>query len=85
MSPTPRAAALLAVIALATVVVGPAVGLIAAVALAGATLADALAVRARPRLERRVAPILARGIAAPLTVEAALSGPGRVRLRQPPS
>jgi hypothetical protein len=46
VSPTPRAAALLAVIALATVVVGPAVGLIAAVALAGATLADALAVRA---------------------------------------
>jgi uncharacterized protein (DUF58 family) len=83
VSPTPRAAALLAVIALATVVVGPAVGLIAAVALAGATLADALAVRARPRLERRVAPILARGVAAPLAVEAAPAGPGRVRVRQP--
>ena len=83
MSPTPRAAALLAVIALATVVVGPAVGLIAAVALAGATLADALAVRARPRIERRVAPILARGVAAPLTVAATPAGPGRVRLRQP--
>ena len=83
MSPTPRAAALLALVALATVVVGPTVALIAALALAGATVADALAVRARPRLERRVAPILARGVAAPLTVEAALAGPGRVRVRQP--
>jgi uncharacterized protein (DUF58 family) len=83
VSPTPRAAALLAVVALATVVVGPAPALIAALALAGATLADALAVRARPRLERRVAPILARGVAAPLTVEAAPAGAGRVRLRQP--
>jgi hypothetical protein len=83
VSPTPRAAALLARVALATVVVGPTVALIAALALAGATVADALAVRARPRLERRVAPILARGIAAPLTVEAVVAGPGRVRVRQP--
>jgi len=73
----------LAVIALATVAVGPALGLVAALALAGATLADALAVRARPRVERRVAPILARGVAAPLTVDAAPAGPGRVRVRQP--
>ncbi len=83
MSPTPRAAALLALIALATVAVGPTAGLLAALALAGATLADALAVRARPRLERRVAPILARGVGAPLTVEATVAGPGRVRVRQP--
>jgi uncharacterized protein (DUF58 family) len=83
VSPTPRAAALLAAVALATVAVGPSVALIAALALAGATVADALAVRARPRLERRVAPILARGIAAPLTVEAVVAGPGRVRVRQP--
>jgi uncharacterized protein (DUF58 family) len=83
VSPTPRAAALLAAIALATIAVGPTVALIAALALAGATLADALAVRERPRLERRVAPILARGVAAPLTVDAALPGPGRVRVRQP--
>jgi len=81
MSLTPRAAALLALVALATVLVGPTAALLAAVALAGATLADALAVRARPRLERRVAPVLARGVAAPLTV--AVDGPGRVRVRQP--
>jgi len=48
VSPTPRAAALLAVIALATIAIGPAAAAIAALALAGATLADALAVRARP-------------------------------------
>lgn len=83
MSPTPRAAALLAAIALASVLVGPGVALIAAVALAGATLADALAVRAAPKLERRVAPILARGVVALLTVELAVAGPGRVRVRQP--
>ena len=59
MSPSPRAAAALAVIALLTVAVGPWVGLLLALALAGATLADALAVRDRPHVERRLPPILA--------------------------
>ena len=83
MSPSPRAAAVLAAIALLTVLVGPAVGLLLALALAGATLADALAVRGRPRIERRVPPVLARGVPTPLVVDAAAAGPGSIRVRQP--
>jgi len=83
VSPTPRAAALLGAIAVATALLGATAGLLAALALAGATLADALAVRARPRIERRVPSILARGIPAPLTVAAEPAGAGRVRVRQP--
>ena len=83
MSPSPRAAAVLAAIALLTVLVGPAVGLLLALVLAGATLADALAVRGRPRIERRVPPVLARGVPTPLVVDAAAAGPGSIRVRQP--
>jgi uncharacterized protein (DUF58 family) len=83
VSPTPRAAAALAVVALLTVLVGPLVGALLALALAGATLADALAVRGRPRIERRVAPVLARGVPTPLVVDAAPAGAGSVRIRQP--
>ena len=83
MSPSPRAAAALAVVAVLTIFVGPALGALLALALAGATIADALAVRARPRIARRVAPVLARGVAAPLVVEAAPAGAGSVRVRQP--
>jgi uncharacterized protein (DUF58 family) len=83
VSPTPRAAALLAVIALATALLGPTVGILAALALAGATLADALAVRGRPRIARRVPPILARGVPTTLTVDATPAGAGSIRVRQP--
>ena len=74
---------MLAVIALLTVALGPTVGLLLALALAAATLVDALAVRARPRIERRVPPILARGVATPLVVDAAPAGAGSIRVRQP--
>jgi uncharacterized protein (DUF58 family) len=70
-------------VALLTVFVGAALGALLALALAGATIADALAVRARPRITRRVPPVLARGVAAPLVVEAAPAGAGSVRVRQP--
>jgi uncharacterized protein (DUF58 family) len=83
VSPTPRAALLLAVVAVATVLVGPTVGALAALALAAVTIVDALAVRARPRIERRVPPVLARGVTVPLTVDAAPAGAGSVRVRQP--
>jgi uncharacterized protein (DUF58 family) len=83
VSPSPRAALALAAIAVLTVLVGPLTGVLLAVALVGATLADAFAVRARPRIERRVPPVLARGLPAPLTVEAAPAGAGSVRVRQP--
>ena len=74
---------MLALIAVATAFLGATAGALLALALAGATLADALAVRARPRVERRVPPILARGVAAPLKIDAAPAGAGSVRVRQP--
>jgi len=83
VSPSPRAALLLGAIAVATAFVGVAFGVLAALALVAATLADALAVRRPPRIERTVAPVLARGVASPLTVETTPDGPGRVRVRQP--
>ena len=83
MSPSPRAALLLGVVALATVVVGPTVALVAALALAGATIVDALPARPSPRIERRLAPILARGVPSPLVVDAQPAGAGTVRIRQP--
>jgi uncharacterized protein (DUF58 family) len=80
MSPAPRAAAILAAIAVLTAVTSPAVGGLAALVLAGAVLADALAVRRRPEVRREAPTHLARGVPAPLLVDA---GPARVRLRQP--
>jgi uncharacterized protein (DUF58 family) len=83
MSPAPRAAAILAAIALLTALTSPAVGALAALVLAGAVAADALAVRRRPEVARQLPHHLARGVPAPLHVTAAPRGPGRVRLRQP--
>jgi uncharacterized protein (DUF58 family) len=83
MSPAPRAALLLAGIAVLTALTSPAVGAIAALALAGAVGADALAVRRAPEVERQVPRHLARGVPAPLRIDARRDGPGSVRLRQP--
>src|SRR4051812_41194916 len=83
MSLAPRAALLLAAIALLTALTSPAVGAIAALVLAGAVAADALAVRRAPQVERQVPHHLARGVAAPLRVQTRRDGLGRVRLRQP--
>src|SRR4051794_10760732 len=83
MSPTPRAALALAVVALLAIVLGPVVaGLLAAV-LAGALLADARAARRSPRTRRRVAQIVARGVPAALAVEAPGADGRRIRVRQP--
>ena len=82
MSPTPRAAALLAVVALAALVLPPPVALLAAVALGGAAVVDARAARAAPRVERAVPAILARGVPAPLQITAEAAPAVRVRLRQ---
>ncbi len=81
MSPAPRAAAVLAAIAVLTALTSPAVGALAALLLAGAISADALAVRRRPDVRRRVRTNLARGVPTPLRVD--VYGPGRTRLRQP--
>lgn len=83
MSPTTRTAALVAVLALASLVLPPAV-VGAGLALVGAAfVADAFAARRRVRLTRAVPPILSRGVATPLGVTAYPHGRGRVRIRQP--
>ena len=84
MSPTPRAVAILAAIAVAALVVPPVLAILAAVALAAAVVVDAVAVRRRPRLERALPHVLSRGVPAPLRVApAGAPPPGRLRLRQP--
>jgi uncharacterized protein (DUF58 family) len=83
VSPAPRAALVLAAIALLTALTSPGVGAIAALVLGGVVLADALAVRRAPEVRREVPSHLARGVAAPLRVHAERSGLGTLRLRQP--
>lgn len=83
MTPTPRAAVLLGAIALATALLGAVPGILAAVALAGATVADALAARRAPSVTRKVPRVLARGVPTALTVRAQSPGAARARVRQP--
>ena len=76
VSPSPRAAAGAGGVALSPSLVGWAVGLLAGVAVAAATVVDALAVRARPRSSagsRRSSP----AACPPLVVAAAPAGAGR--------
>lgn len=85
MSPAPRLAWVLAVVALSALVVPPAIAVLAAAAVVAAAVADALAVRAAPEVTRRVAPILARGVASPLSVEVhGPAGAATVRQAVPP-
>jgi len=83
MSPTPRAAAVLGAIALLTIALGPLLAALPAAALAGAMIADARAARRAPRAQRRVAPIVARGVPAVFSVETREEDGRRVRIRQP--
>ncbi|CAA9471288.1 MAG: hypothetical protein AVDCRST_MAG67-44 [uncultured Solirubrobacteraceae bacterium] len=80
MSPTPRAAAVLAAIALLAVVLGPVAAVLLTAALAGALIADAVAARRPPRAQRRVPAIVARGVPAALTVT--LPDPSALRGRR---
>jgi len=63
MSPSPRVAFLLGALALATLVLPPAVAMVTAIALLVATYVDARSVQAPPSVERKVPPILARDVA----------------------
>jgi len=83
MSPSPRLAALVAAVALLTIVVGPVIGGLAAVALGAAAVVDALAVRGEPWVRRTLPPVLARGVPGAFSVEADPAGAGSVRVRQP--
>jgi len=83
VSPTPRAAGLLALAALSALVVPVPVAALIVLVLVGGALADARAVRHAPELERQVPGVLSRGVAASFGAAPRGSPPGRVRLRQP--
>ena len=83
MSPGPRAALALAALAVGAVVLPVPLVILGVLALAAATLVDALSVRRRPEVVRQVAVMLARGVPAPLLVDAAAAGGSGVRVRQP--
>jgi uncharacterized protein (DUF58 family) len=83
MTPTVRAAALLAVIALSALFVSPALTIAAAAALVGAAAADAASVRMAPTVKRRLPSLLARGVPAPFALELTEERAGRLRVRQP--
>jgi uncharacterized protein (DUF58 family) len=85
VSPTPRAAAVLAAVALAALVVPLPLAALALLAAAAATVVDALTARRAPEVLRTVPTFLSRGVAAPLRIELARQLPGRVRVRQPAS
>ena len=80
MTPTPRAAALLALCAAAAIVAGWKVAAVLAAALAAAAAADALRVRRAPELEREFPPVVPRGVPSQLTVR--VRGGGAVHVRQ---
>jgi uncharacterized protein (DUF58 family) len=83
MSPTPRAALVLGVVALLALVLPLGVVALCGVALAAAVAVDAYAVRRRPEFRREMPEVLARGVPARLEVGASVAGGGSVRVRQP--
>jgi uncharacterized protein (DUF58 family) len=83
MSPTPRAAAPLAALAVAAPFVPVWIVVLAALALGAAVVVDALAVRHAPRAVRQAPQALVRGIPAPLLIDLSPGRASRVRVRQP--
>jgi uncharacterized protein (DUF58 family) len=81
VTPTPRAAAVLAGIAVSLIVLPVPIAALLAVALVTAFAVDAWLVRQPPVVERHVPERLARGV--PATLSLAAEEPARVRLRQP--
>lgn len=83
MSPTGRVALALAGLAALALVLPIGLVLLGVVAVATATVVDAVAARRPPAVSRQVPAFLARGVGVPLVVDAEAAGPGGVRLRQP--
>jgi uncharacterized protein (DUF58 family) len=83
MSPTPRAALLLAAVAALALVLPLPIVALGVLVVAAATVADALSVRVDPGVARRLGTVLARGVPAPLELETSGAGRGKARLRQP--
>jgi uncharacterized protein (DUF58 family) len=83
MSPTPRAAIALLVVALLALLVPGWLAITLAVVIAALVVGDALAARRELRLRRSLPNVLARGHAAELAVDAEAHGRGRIVVRQP--
>jgi uncharacterized protein (DUF58 family) len=83
VSPTPRAAAALGVIALLSLILPLGLVALAAVALLVATLLDAWSVRGAPAISRPLSPVLSRGVPVALRIEAREPAARRLRIRQP--
>lgn len=83
MSPTPRAAIVVGLIAFLALFLPCALVVLAVLALITATVVDAIAARRPPTVSREVTTILARGVTTALTVEAESEGAGRLLVRQP--
>jgi uncharacterized protein (DUF58 family) len=83
MSPARGAALALAACAVAAPFVAPWLVLLAALAIASATVVDVLLVRGRPQVSRECPAVVVRGQAVPLRVELTSPTRGRARLRQP--
>ncbi len=83
MTPTPRAAAMLAGLGLLVLVLPPAVAILAVVALLAAIAVDAARVRRAPAIAREVGVVVARGVPAILRLRPDEHDGRRVRVRQP--
>jgi uncharacterized protein (DUF58 family) len=83
VSPTPRAAAGLAALALLSLILPLGLVALAALALVMATLLDAWSVRQAPAISRRLSAVLSRGVPVPLYIEARQPAARRLRIRQP--
>jgi uncharacterized protein (DUF58 family) len=82
VSPTPRAAVLIGVVSLAALAVPLPLAIVATLAVAAATLADAVVARRQVEVRRSVPAVLYRGVTAPYVLEPERAGLP-VRLRQP--
>jgi uncharacterized protein (DUF58 family) len=82
VSPTPRAAVLIALAALAALAVPLPLAVVATLAVGAAAAADALVARRQVGVRRTLPTVLYRGVSAPYVLEPEEPGPS-VRLRQP--
>lgn len=83
MSPGPRFAAALAILAACAVLLPVPVAVLAVLALAAASLVDAASVRRRPDIRRQVPAVLARGVPTTVVVDVTGRSGSHVRVRQP--
>jgi uncharacterized protein (DUF58 family) len=83
VTPTPRAAALLALCAAGAMLAGWRVAAVFAAAVAAASAVDALRARRAPLVERSHPPVVVRGAPAQLAVSVRTDGPARVRQALP--